>query len=505
MRGVVANKSSAARTQPPQMDSRSSLLYFVVVTLVAAQSLIYSVSDPVISNSDRFISFARAGGANNIRQAFGIALLIARFSNLTLVMPDNMNPVKKLNRTQFKDGDDHDRSSWGRLELVFNFTETQSFVRIVTEDALRQWDPTIYQNFLKDIANKHCGIGIPQNEEALQDSLARLSRDAGNKANDCHVAYFSGAAYGYILNPGKDLKSDYQVPLMMGSIKFRSVILQVVDIIMTTLPSDYIAVHFRGGDKPALPLLNCSEFGFSRSFILYEPCSHRSDSMHDLVTFEEVLLNVWKIKKNSTIYVGTYDYQASNFKIFAATLRLHGMNVATLSSALGLVEQALKEAKLSHLINKGHFGRGATSLPGEPFHIGSWIDQLLCIRAQIFLPHASSTWSEFVVMQRKYENIPNADYWLKFFSDFKLRYKKNTGRFNLRGTDGENLNIPNFFTRCPQGTSVVEEYCVCDDRSSNCVGPVSQCTSKPHPKSYFQHTAFLATCAECSCSILREH
>eukprot|EP00048_Salpingoeca_helianthica_P018777 m.243069 g.243069 ORF g.243069 m.243069 type:complete len:458 (-) comp26902_c0_seq1:37-1410(-) len=428
-----------------------------------------------VAQSFQFVAFHAYGGNNNVRNAFYGALEVAwmakiRFNmSVIIVAPNNFG------------------GSSGDLLKVFDLVRLEAaglktiYFRDLTSDQATQVQ--------RDWGNSRCRftsdtpwVWLERIKAMLRDNVCLVGVDYEHRYEDSAGRF-------------DDKWQNFNIREMYRAVQFRDSIQELGAALRNLLPESYVAVHYRAGDKSPMPLFNCSRYGFTRAGLRSRACTHKHDALRSIVSYEEVLLDLWRIKPPTTVFVATHPEDDVRFQLFRETLTLAGLKVRTLSDLKRKLEPRVRDQL--HDKNK------------DVGFLSSWIDQYLCAQADQFLPAATSTWTQLVVIMRRELGKRDADEWVGLYSEaFRLYGADATHYQYYDGGEGSQI-IPNFMTRCPAGTSVAGPYCLCNNAASECAilprGPKIEKNKgclpgrRFSPLTFRRVNGFHASCLACRC------
>ncbi len=399
------------------------------------------------AHSFRYITYVTAGGNNNVRNSFYGALEVAWLAQQKMGMRPRVVAPKE---SRIDSADD--------MLTIFNLgrLERKAHIIAVPYSNLSANEVALAEADWSD-GRCHVLCELPEN---LLSTLLSLKRQGICQHGLRYSHEYENSAGRY-----DQQWQAFNIRQLYSAIRVRDSIVQLGEALRRLLPDNYIAVHYRAGDKTPIPLLNCSKYGFSRAGLRSGACTHRHDHLRAIVSFEEVLLDLWRLQAPRTIYVATHAFDDERLHLFTETLTTSGFAVVMLA--------ALKH-KLPHSVHQRLLDANR-----DVAFLESWVDQYLASEAEKFLPCGTSTWSQFVLIMRRELDKKDSEEWVQLYTEACAMYGADATLYQYYD-DGEGSQvIPNFMTRCPAGTSIAGKHCLCNNDRAQC--KVLPGRAEPHP------------------------
>jgi hypothetical protein len=458
--------------------------------------LLFTASPTPVCGQLRFIAFTPAGGNNNVRNAlFGaieLAWVTQRYSSAATMGPNAATTDKAGNTGPCVVVPDDVGGSASNPLTVFNFSHlnAKTGLCVIAAGSMSAADTELAK---KDWNDGRCHFNVDVSAAWLKRINQLIATKAcKNGARFVHASKDSAGLYDEEWQ-AVDIRAFY------AAVRFQDHIVSVSESLRQQLPKDFLAVHYRAGDKSPMPLFNCSKYGFTRAGLRARSCTHKHDGIRAIVTYEEVLLDLWKVRAPRTIFVATHVFNDERYVLFQQLLTRMGLTIVTLPDLIATLEKKdnAQHARLQEMAKSHRF-------------LSSWIDQYLCAQADVFLPAAASTWTQLVMIMRREMGKPDADKWMSLYTESFRLYASDNPQYQYYGDGGEGSLVPaNFLTRCPVGTTVTGPYCLCNNAASTCVlmpnAPAPEagkgCLSQRRfsPLTFRRTDGFHSACEACRC------
>jgi hypothetical protein len=429
------------------------------------------------AHSFRYITYVTAGGNNNVRNSFYGALEVAWLAQQKMnVKPWIVAPRDPRTHTA------------ADMLTVFNLARLERKANIVAVPYgnLSSKDMSLAE---ADWNNGRCHFSCELPEQWIA-KFESFKRD-----NVCQHGF--KYVHGWEDSAGRYDKQWQSLGIrqLYSATRFRDSIMQFGEALRQLMPSDYIAAHYRAGDKTPIPLLNCSKYGLSRAGLRSGACTHRHDYLRAIVSYEEVLLDLWRLKAPGTVYVATHAFDDDRLHLFTDTLSNSGFEVVGLAALKKKLPQPVHQRLME--------------INSDVAFLESWIDQYLTSEAALFLPCATSTWSQFVLIIRRELEKKDSEEWVQLYAEACAMYGADATHYQYYdGGEGSQV-VPNFMTRCPVGTSVSGKHCLCNNADAQCILmpklPTPQgnkgCLSSRRfsPLTFRRSNGFHSECIACRC------
>lgn len=490
---------------------------------------IVAATQTSVTVGPKYVMFDNYGGANNVREAFTLALYVAYMLNATVVLPANTHV---------------------HLDSIFNISGPNNAIDValrtrftgtpVTRAPLTVREETLPNDVVEklevDVKREECTVSrgvklprslllekytrqIPVDDQLLDGGNRAWTTLAGNAADNvvakiaqtdpdsllvaCTTLWFDDY-WGYVSHTASFETHEQQQQfdiILEAAQTWVDPLQNLFQLIKPHLPPvNFVTLHYRTWDRTPLPLLNCSHYGFAEAPLSWYPCTHASDPVTGFVTFEETIMHLKKIPNRVPIYAAVSDIDDERFAIFKKTLENARYTVLTFQDIASKAKEANKEAYEAAFNAVLKYDAPEFQLTASD--VNSLLDQMICAEGAVFLPHAGSSWSELVVYKRYWKTMPFSHDDRALFAQWAETFPREGFAGMYYGDTEGSMVIPNFITRCPSGTQPSGWHCTCEDPLRPlCVG--SQCSHRNSQKTFRMLASFHSSCTDCHCQAKR--